>query len=54
MELREIGPSFVWKLRRTKIADPEAYKLACKKPKLYNVEKKNVIIYYDLLYIGIG
>ncbi len=44
MELRNVGPSFVWKLRRTKVADPETYKLACKKPKLINVEKKNVNI----------
>lgn len=42
MELREVGPSFVWRMRRNKIADPETYKLACKKPKLINVDKKNV------------
>ena len=40
VEFKEIGPHFDFKLRRNQIASGDLYKLACKKPKIANVEKK--------------
>ena len=37
---REIGPSFNMRLRREKMATPELFKDACRKPKIANMEKK--------------
>jgi ribosome production factor 2 len=38
--MKEIGPSFDLKMRRNQIASSDLYKLACRKPKVANVEKK--------------
>ncbi len=40
IEFKEIGPRFDLKLRRNQIASNDLYKLACKKPKIANMEKK--------------
>lgn len=40
LEMREIGPHFDLRLRRSQIGSQDLFKLACKKPKLTNVEKK--------------
>lgn len=40
VEFKEIGPHFDLKLRRNQIAASDLYKLACKKPKITNMEKK--------------
>ena len=40
VEIKEIGPKFDLKLRRNQVASNDLYKLACKKPKVANVEKK--------------
>jgi len=45
IEMREIGPRFDLKLRRSQVASIDLYKLACRKPKVLNPEKKRVIIY---------
>ena len=37
---REIGPCFNMRIRREKIAAPDAYKEACRQPKIRNPEKK--------------
>uniref|UniRef100_A0A1B6EHF1 Ribosome production factor 2 homolog n=1 Tax=Cuerna arida TaxID=1464854 RepID=A0A1B6EHF1_9HEMI len=43
VELEEIGPSVDFKLRRTKLASDDLFKLACKRPKALKVKKvKNV------------
>ena len=38
--MKEIGPRFDLSLRRHQIASTDLYKLACKKPKVINTEKK--------------
>jgi len=38
--MRNIGPSFTWKMRRNFVTSHDQFKLACKKPKVANVEKK--------------
>jgi len=40
IDFKEIGPRFDLKLRRQQIASTDLYKLACKKPKVTNMEKK--------------
>ena len=40
VEFKEIGPKFDLKMRRNQIASNDLYKIACKKPKIQNVEKK--------------
>jgi len=40
-ELKEVGPHFSLKIRRTQCADTALYKEACRKPKTTNVAKKN-------------
>jgi ribosome production factor 2 len=40
LEFKEIGPHFDLKLRRNQIASHDLYKIACKKPKITNMEKK--------------
>lgn len=42
VQLREIGPHFDLKLRRSHVGGSDLYKIACRKPKLLNVEKKRV------------
>ena len=44
VEFRDIGPKFDFKLRRNQIANNDLYKIACRKPKVRNVEKKKVAI----------
>jgi hypothetical protein len=46
--MREIGPHFDLKMRRTHIAGSDLYKAACKKPKLINPDKKRVSYFVDL------
>jgi hypothetical protein len=40
--LHEIGPHFDLKIRRNQIASADLFRAACKKPKVYNPEKKKV------------
>ena len=40
VDFKEIGPRFDFKMRRAQIASNDLFKLACKKPKIANVEKK--------------
>ena len=40
LEFKEIGPHFDLKFRRHQIASADLYKIACKKPKITNMEKK--------------
>ena len=40
VEFKEIGHHFDLKIRRNQIASTDLYKLACKKPKITNMEKK--------------
>ena len=40
MQFKEIGPHFDLVMRRNQVASADLYKLACKKPKVANVEKK--------------
>jgi len=40
LEFKEIGPHFDLKVRRSQVASADLYKLACKKPKITNMEKK--------------
>lgn len=43
VELEEIGPSVDFKLRRTKLASADLYKLSCKQPKQLRIHKtKNI------------
>jgi len=42
IEMKEIGPRFDLKLRRNQVASMDLYKLACRKPKIINPEKKKV------------
>lgn len=42
LEMKEIGPHFDLKLRRSQVGSHDLFKLACKKPKLVNIEKKKV------------
>lgn len=41
-QMKEIGPHFDLKLRRSNIAATDLYKAACRKPRVLNVEKKRV------------
>lgn len=38
--MKEIGPRFDLKVRRNQVASLDLYKLACRKPKVLNMEKK--------------
>lgn len=40
LDLAEIGPSFTMKMKRDQIAQADHYKLACRKVKVENVDKK--------------
>jgi ribosome production factor 2 len=40
VQFKEIGPHFDLVMRRNQVASADLYKLACKKPKVANVEKK--------------
>lgn len=40
VDFKEIGPRFDFKMRRAQIASNDLFKLACKKAKVANVEKK--------------
>ncbi|XP_054272106.1 ribosome production factor 2 homolog [Macrosteles quadrilineatus] len=43
VELEEVGPAIDFKLRRTKLASDDLYKLACKRPKALKAKKvKNI------------
>lgn len=44
VELEEIGPSVDFKLRRTKLASADLYKLSCKQPKQLRV----IVFVYDI------
>ncbi|CDW79488.1 brix domain-containing protein 1 [Stylonychia lemnae] len=42
IDMKEIGPRFDLKLRRAQVAAIDLYKLACRKPKVLNPDKKRV------------